>query len=78
MNENPLGSSEIVFEPDTPAEPQAPAGQRPAGEVSPVADWAQRVTAELNKVFVGQEKLVRGVLGVWKAAKASPSVTEVY
>src|SRR5262249_40950754 len=28
----------------------------------PVAEWARRVTAELNKVFIGQDELVRGVL----------------
>jgi MoxR-like ATPase len=28
----------------------------------PVAEWAERVVAELNKVFIGQEALVRGVL----------------
>ena len=35
---------------------------RLAGRTSPVAAWAARVVAEINKVFVGQDTLVRGVL----------------
>jgi MoxR-like ATPase len=27
-----------------------------------VADWAARVLAEINKVYIGQDRLVRGVL----------------
>ncbi|WP_165231572.1 AAA family ATPase [Aquisphaera insulae] len=33
-----------------------------AVERGPVEEWARRVTAEINKVFVGQDRLVRGVL----------------
>src|SRR5271165_5654332 len=29
---------------------------------SPVAEWSRRVLAEINKVFIGQDRLVRGVL----------------
>ncbi|HWE35101.1 MAG TPA: AAA family ATPase [Isosphaeraceae bacterium] len=56
-------------------EPAAVAGRPhrpgPAGHVGPdgrtggnpeVADWSRRVLAELGKVFVGQDELVRGVL----------------
>lgn len=32
------------------------------GAVNPVADWSARISAELSKVFVGQETLVRDVL----------------
>jgi MoxR-like ATPase len=28
----------------------------------PVADWSKRVLAEINKVFIGQDRLVRGVV----------------
>ena len=31
-------------------------------DASPVADWARRVLGEINKVFIGQDRLVRGVL----------------
>ncbi|MBX6315492.1 MAG: MoxR family ATPase [Isosphaeraceae bacterium] len=46
----------------------APAPPEPVGSgdvlppSGPVADWAARVLAEVGKVFVGQEELVRGVL----------------
>jgi len=33
-----------------------------AEESSPVAEWSRRVLAEINKVFIGQDRLVRGVL----------------
>ncbi len=33
-------------------------------QASGVVSWAERVLGEVNKVFVGQRKLVRGVLGV--------------
>jgi MoxR-like ATPase len=41
-----------------PGPPRAPAAPAP----NPVAAWAARVWAEVGKVFVGQEELVRGVL----------------
>ena len=55
---------EMVF-PDDPATTPlvsdgAPEASGPG--VGPVAVWAGRVVAELNKVFIGQETLVRGVL----------------
>jgi MoxR-like ATPase len=37
-----------------PAAPPAPVG--------PVAEWARRVLAEINKVYIGQQPLVHGVL----------------
>jgi MoxR-like ATPase len=42
-----------------PAAPPAPA--TPTGD-GPVALWASKVMAEVNKVYVGQDALVRGVL----------------
>src|SRR5207244_3718308 len=53
MNEPIL--PEPVFTTDAPAAAPAPAS-------SPIADWAARVHAEINKVFIGQENLVKGVL----------------
>src|SRR5260370_34696478 len=41
----------------------AEASSSPAAIPGPIADWAGRVHGEINKVFIGQEKLVRGVLG---------------
>ena len=43
-------------------EVEAVAASPPAQESSPVADWSKRVLGEINKVFIGQEGLVRGVL----------------
>jgi MoxR-like ATPase len=45
-------------------EPEAAAPEpEPRGAGNPfVADWSRRVLAELSKVFIGQEELVRGVL----------------
>ncbi|CAN5841769.1 MoxR family ATPase [soil metagenome] len=34
----------------------------PNGPASPVADWSGRVLGEINKVFIGQRELLRGVL----------------
>ena len=34
----------------------------PVHKSSPVAEWSRRVLAEINKVFIGQDRLVRGVL----------------
>jgi MoxR-like ATPase len=59
--------------PSTPAEsaPErvdgngTPAHDAPAAtpsQTSPIADWAVRVLAEVNKVFIGQNHLVHGVL----------------
>jgi MoxR-like ATPase len=47
-----------------PPEPAAVTehGGLPSGEGSQVISWADRVVAEVSKVFVGQTKLVRGVL----------------
>ncbi len=55
---------EIVFPDEISARvpgrrPPAAAAVSPAG---PVAEWAGQVVAEMNKVFIGQEELVRGVL----------------
>ena len=44
---------------DPPSTPEASPG-RPTG--GPVATWAARVLAEVNKVYVGQDGLIRGVL----------------
>src|SRR4051812_34097433 len=33
-----------------------------ADDRSPVSAWARRVVDEINKVFIGQDQLVRGVL----------------
>jgi MoxR-like ATPase len=76
MTHDPASSPEIVFEEENPnapppplaprvaAEPTAPVANQPAAPVAtgPVADWSRRVQGELAKVFVGQERLVRGVL----------------
>ena len=42
--------------------PTLPTGHPPASPIAPVADWARRVMAEIDKVYVGQAELVRGVL----------------
>ena len=43
-----------------------------ADDSSPVSAWARRVLGEINKVFIGQDRLVRGVLrgapGRWARA----------
>jgi MoxR-like ATPase len=52
------GQAEAAPVAPAPSEP-AP---RPAGPPSPVAEWAAKVLGEVNKVFVGQNELVRGVL----------------
>lgn len=57
MSDQPLLEQTEVREPD-PTMTSEPA--RPAG--GPVADWADRVLGEINKVFIGQETLVHGVL----------------
>jgi MoxR-like ATPase len=44
-----------------PAAPTAP-GREGAGRGGSLGNWADRVLGEVNKVFVGQQKLVRGVL----------------
>src|SRR5215213_4882819 len=68
MNDfDPTRPPEIVFPDEAPPPPAPPA---PAREPRPAATpgsgsvgaWAARVVAELNKVFVGQDDLVRGVL----------------
>ncbi len=48
----------------TDRSPGPPERMLPAVEdgTSPVAGWAARVIGEINRVFVGQELLVRGVL----------------
>src|SRR5271166_1160411 len=60
-------SPDIIFPDDPSPSPQAPRNQPDPGPESPpggspVAAWAARVVAEIGKVFVGQETLVRGVL----------------
>ncbi len=67
---NPSDLPEIFFPADTPEEPprrvaaSTAAAARPPGiGTGPVAEWARRILGELSKVFVGQETLVRGVLG---------------
>ncbi|WP_435018698.1 AAA family ATPase [Tundrisphaera sp. TA3] len=61
------GDSEIQFFPDdpTPAEPAGVAPEPapdPGVPAGPVAAWADRVMVEIEKVYVGQDDLVRGVL----------------
>jgi MoxR-like ATPase len=51
---------EIVFPEESPPPPTPDAA--PEAGAEPVAAWAGRVVAELNRVFIGQESLVRGVL----------------
>ena len=63
---DPSDMPEVYFPPDAPpAEPVAPptTARESAYGTGPAADWARRVIGELSKVFVGQEALVRGVLG---------------
>ncbi|MFO0950433.1 MAG: MoxR family ATPase [Isosphaeraceae bacterium] len=59
MNEAEPGPPEIL--PDTEPSAADPA-QAPRAEVGPVAEWAGRVLKEINKVYVGQDALVHGVL----------------
>jgi MoxR-like ATPase len=54
---NPADLS-IRFESDAPSHD----GERPPAPDG-VVSWSERVLGEVNKVFVGQRKLVRGVLG---------------
>jgi MoxR-like ATPase len=64
FNSEPARPPEIVF-PDEAQAPPSSGGGAPGGTpsgVNPVAGWAGRITAEIGKVFVGQEALVRGVL----------------
>jgi len=65
MNESP--PPELIFTEDTPAvDPTAPPTSEPTpaapSATGPVAEWSARVLAEINKVFIGQDKLVHGVL----------------
>jgi MoxR-like ATPase len=57
---------ELFFPPDveggTPAPPEEPAVTAESPRVGPVAEWAGRVIDEINKVYIGQDKLVHGVL----------------
>ncbi len=55
---NDTDQPEIIETPDAPTAPPE-AGPTAGG---PVAEWAGRVVAEIGKVFVGQDALVRGVL----------------
>jgi len=68
-----MGDSEHEGDPAPPAPPPAPepapampAPSEPvpaeAASPAPVIGWSDRVLAEVGKVFVGQHKLVRGVL----------------
>jgi MoxR-like ATPase len=61
MNELP-GSEPITAPEPNPqhvTNGDAPVPPSPSG---PVAEWAARVLAEINKVYIGQDSLVRGVL----------------
>ncbi len=65
MNESP--PSEMIFPDDPPtvgpaAPPPTPGESTPVLANGPVAEWAARVLSEINKVFIGQDKLVHGVL----------------
>jgi len=66
MNEPAAESDPEIdyFEPvEAPAPAPAPASAaEPASPIAPVADWARRVGAEIDKVYVGQAELVRGLL----------------
>jgi MoxR-like ATPase len=61
MNDSPT--------PDTAASPEASSlaatngdAPIPTGNSGPVGEWAERVLAEINKVYIGQDSLVRGVV----------------
>jgi MoxR-like ATPase len=62
--ENP----ELVFLPDDPPPPEPRTASAPSvppqqgGNSGPVAEWMARIVGEINKVYVGQEMLVRGVM----------------
>ena len=58
--EQPFGFFEPTPGPDTLEEPAAPDVEKLKS--SPVASWADRVKSEIDKVYVGQRSLVRGVL----------------
>ena len=45
-----------------PAEPPPVEPMIIADDSSPISRWARRVLGEINKVFIGQDRLVRGVL----------------
>src|SRR4051812_38647648 len=47
---------------DNAHDPVPPPGPTPSSNAGPVAEWATRVMAEVNKVYVGQNPLVHGVL----------------
>src|SRR5215217_3768532 len=60
---DPTHPPDIVFPDEAPPPTQAPRpGPGATPGTGPVGAWAARVVAELNKVFVGQDDLVRGVL----------------
>jgi MoxR-like ATPase len=58
---NDFEQPEIIYPNDIPAPPE-PLAAAPTTRDGPVAEWAGRVVAEIGKVFVGQDTLVRGVL----------------
>jgi MoxR-like ATPase len=65
MNENDIEFLEDPTSPSVenqPAEPAQPSWPAPAATINPVAGWASRVLEQVNKVYVGQDELVRGVL----------------
>lgn len=74
MNEDDAERLEIPVDPIRPEEPRDPADTglvfieeaqgsgASAGPINPVEEWAERISSELGKVFVGQDALVRDVL----------------
>ena len=54
--------SEFAPEPEPSHAPEPVDVPQAADPAAPVADWARRVMAEIDRVFVGQRELVRGVL----------------
>ena len=61
-----MNEPEIEFLDDSTDHPEAPRADPPppppAAAPGPVAEWASRVLGQVNKVYVGQDDLVRGVL----------------
>jgi len=57
-----LGEARAEAAPGPDATPATVPAPNPAATDGPVARWAARVLAEVSKVYVGQDELVRGVL----------------
>jgi MoxR-like ATPase len=62
MDENEHGSAESAQVHSAAAQGVAAVAEDSGANSAAIVGWADRVFAEVNKVFVGQRKLVRGVL----------------